>query len=384
MDDAKIALPKFLKLLTDNGVSVKSAMTVAGKIYKTYNTPNHLRALEDISLVRAGVDDKDTRKLVLAALRKAGYSSSGRTPRKRPADTDPVPGPSSDALAATTPARKRKRKEAVNDLLPSTAPDDAAQYGSLDFAEVLDAAAIVGHRTTVNRAPLMTAWAAVVAERLGFAKEEALSIASAFTEMNAITKGVSLGIYAKGKEKGLDAASGGAQPYVDLMGRRVALYRTQSGQWRALSRSGPTASDAAVAYEPSAAFAYISRAFRHTAPFVVGALRLLAASFPPAELNTKGYTLYADFRPAVTGWGERSEVSCDRILALRKAAEKEVKEAKKEKLATKEIGEQELKADMVETEDAVHAGVQGAAVPVKYEERPDPRAASVDALEAQQ
>lgn len=30
--------------------------------------------------------------------------------------------------------------------------------------------------TVVNRAPLMTAWATIVAERLGFEREEALSI----------------------------------------------------------------------------------------------------------------------------------------------------------------------------------------------------------------
>ncbi|KAL1747731.1 hypothetical protein HDZ31DRAFT_31287 [Schizophyllum fasciatum] len=315
MDDAKIALPKFLRLFTDNGVPVKTAMAVSGKIYKTYNAPNSLRALEDISLVRAGVDDKDTRKLVLSALRKAGYGPA-RAAGKRLAETDPVAGPSSEALTATTPTRKRRRTEDKNDLLPSAAPDDASQYGSLDFAEVLDPARIAGHRTIVNRAPLMTAWASVVAERLGFAREEALSIASAFTEMNAITKGVSLGIYDKGKSKALDA--GGTQPYVDLMGRRVALFRLQGArgedaQWRALApREGKPVA-------PSAAFAYISRALRHTAPYVVGALRLLAASYAPDELNTKGYALYAEFRPVVEGWGQRSEVSCDTILALREA-----------------------------------------------------------------
>ncbi len=101
--------------------------------------------------------------------------------------------------------------------------------------------------TVVNRAPIMMAWAFVVAERLGFRREEALSIgtphpppfhpavkllsrvlnstarlcgalpiavrghrslvlivqfsprlASAYTEMNAVTKGVSLGIYRDG------------------------------------------------------------------------------------------------------------------------------------------------------------------------------------------
>jgi hypothetical protein len=38
--------------------------------------------------------------------------------------------------------------------------------------------------------------------------------------MNAMTKGVSLGIFDKGKEKNMEAIKGGAQPYVELMGRR--------------------------------------------------------------------------------------------------------------------------------------------------------------------
>lgn len=38
--------------------------------------------------------------------------------------------------------------------------------------------------------------------------------------MNAISKGVSLGIYDKGKIRDSDAQKGGSQPYVELMGRR--------------------------------------------------------------------------------------------------------------------------------------------------------------------
>lgn len=86
----------------------------------------------------------------------------------------------------------------------------------------------------------MTAWSTIVAERMGFEREEALSIgilasnvilcplnlcvlASSYTEMNAIAKGVSLGIYKDGKQKGLEAVKGGTQPYVDIMGRRYAF-----------------------------------------------------------------------------------------------------------------------------------------------------------------
>jgi hypothetical protein len=85
----------------------------------------------------------------------------------------------------------------------------------------------------------MTAWATVVAERLGFEREEALSIGrqalamrsmhrpfakvgagSVYTEMNAVTKGVFLGLIDESRKKEIEPISGERQPYVDLMGRR--------------------------------------------------------------------------------------------------------------------------------------------------------------------
>lgn len=40
--------------------------------------------------------------------------------------------------------------------------------------------------TVINRAPLMTAWATIVAERLGFEKEEALSIGRYWVALSAV------------------------------------------------------------------------------------------------------------------------------------------------------------------------------------------------------
>lgn len=48
-------------------------------------------------------------------------------------------------------------------------------------------------------------------------------------------------------------------------------------------------------------------------------MRLLASSCTPAELNRKGFGLYAEFRPVVEGWGGRAEMRCDAILELRQA-----------------------------------------------------------------
>ena len=47
----------------------------------------------------------------------------------------------------------------------------------------------------VNRAPVLTLWAAVVAEALGFEHDEALSLGRAVAGLNAYSKGVSLGLF---------------------------------------------------------------------------------------------------------------------------------------------------------------------------------------------
>ena len=53
-----------------------------------------------------------------------------------------------------------------------------------------------GSRTIyINRAPVLTLWAAVVAERLGFRRDEALTLGRAVAGLNAYSKGVSLGLW---------------------------------------------------------------------------------------------------------------------------------------------------------------------------------------------
>jgi hypothetical protein len=50
------------------------------------------------------------------------------------------------------------------------------------------------HVVRVNRAPVLTLWAAVVAERLGFDHDEALTLGRAVAGLNAYSKGVRLGL----------------------------------------------------------------------------------------------------------------------------------------------------------------------------------------------
>ncbi|KAI0092018.1 hypothetical protein BDY19DRAFT_990766 [Irpex rosettiformis] len=329
-DSAKVSLPAFLKMLTSNSVSASKAMAIAGKIYKTFNTSTALAELTDFQLQDAGITDAEERKLVLNAVRKAGYKSgtaknpSTSAQRSTPASTiSPSSSRNSSSLVsgsqkhvgtatdAGESRRKRKRNDKCNEFLPDRPTDELEEqaYGSLEFNEVLDETVLQTKHAVVNRAPIMTAWSFIIAERLGFTREEALSIASVYTEMNAISKGVSIGIYSKDKKDGVEADKGGSQPYVDLMGRRP-LFQMQDESWRALSSDTPVS--------PASGFSYISRSLRQTAPFIVGALRLLADAYTPDELNKHGFSLYTEFRPEVKGWGGRGEVRCEKILQLRK------------------------------------------------------------------
>ena len=56
-------------------------------------------------------------------------------------------------------------------------------------------------RTTVkiNRAPVLTLWATVVAERLGYDHETALTLGKAVAGLNAQSKGRRLGIFEEPK-----------------------------------------------------------------------------------------------------------------------------------------------------------------------------------------
>lgn len=131
--------------------------------------------------------------------------------------------------------------------------------------------------------------------------------------MNAVTKGLSLGIYNKKDVQVVEASPHGTQPYVELMGRRIPLFKTSEESWRALNKEGKPA-------PPATAFSYISRSLKHNTSAIVGALRLLAQSHAPEQINRVGWSLYADFRPEADGWGKRGRVQCGVILGLRPAA----------------------------------------------------------------
>ncbi|MFZ0692536.1 MAG: hypothetical protein WAN51_00025 [Alphaproteobacteria bacterium] len=165
----------------------------------------------------------------------------------------------------------------------------------------------------INRAPVLTLWAAVVAERLGFDWDEALTFGRAVVGLNAYSKGVSLGLFTPAHESVRQERrkAAGRQVHVDLLGRAVPAVNTAEGL-RALSKDRPIA--------PASVQRYLDTKFGPGLLAATAAMRQLAKSRTPARLAKEGFHLYEQFRPhvpaGVTGWGAAGKLDLDVIRSL--------------------------------------------------------------------
>jgi hypothetical protein len=80
---------------------------------------------------------------------------------------------------------------------------------------------------SINRAPLLTLWAAVVAQRLGFDEDEALSLGKAVAGLNAQAKGRRLGLFKPHEEKAKKAREKAPGEVFRSGGLRAACARHQ-------------------------------------------------------------------------------------------------------------------------------------------------------------
>jgi hypothetical protein len=171
-------------------------------------------------------------------------------------------------------------------------------------------------KIAINRAPVLTLWAAVVAERLGYDPGTALTLGKAVAGLNAQSKGRRLGIYRE-PEAGQDRDSRerpgqeGRERMAELLGRAVPTVDTDDGP-RATSKGDPI--------DPKSVQRYLEGKFRENLADVRAAMEDLANSFEPDELEDEAYGLYERFRPNVPegtrGWGAAGELHLDLIRSL--------------------------------------------------------------------
>src|SRR6202795_661236 len=84
---------------------------------------------------------------------------------------------------------------------------------------------------SINRAPVLTLWAAVVAQRLGFDEDEALTLGKAVARLHAQAKGRRLGIFKPHEEKPHEARKKerGEEFWLEICGRPVPARSTEDG-----------------------------------------------------------------------------------------------------------------------------------------------------------
>jgi hypothetical protein len=168
-------------------------------------------------------------------------------------------------------------------------------------------------RILINRAPVLTLWAAVVAERLGFDRKEALSLGKAVAGLTAQSKGHRLGIFTPSPAAVRKARKEkrGKEFFVEICGRSVPAINTPEGI-RAVNKATPV--------EPAGVERYLEGKFGEALPAVRAAMSALAKAFKPEQLAGEAFRLYEEFRPGipegVSGWGAKGELDFNRLRAL--------------------------------------------------------------------
>ncbi len=176
-----------------------------------------------------------------------------------------------------------------------------------------------GDEIRVNRAPVLTLWAAIFAEHLGHDADAAITLGRAVAGSSARVKARAIGLEEKrkesdGRKKARPSEAATPRQTIHLLGRDISVIERRGSQF-ALD------GDKAAAPGPPAR-AYVEKAMGEHLAAVRRAMEKLARSLPPDELNRTGFRLYEQFRPEVPagarGWGAKGVLDLKRIENARR------------------------------------------------------------------
>lgn len=168
----------------------------------------------------------------------------------------------------------------------------------------------------INRAPVLTLWAAVVAERLGYDRDAALTLGKGVAGLNAQSKGRRLGIFEESKEDKKEERepkkrTAGEQYSVTVLGRPVPVVETDDGVRATIKGE---------AIKPDSVQRYLENKFGDDLAEVQAAMQELAKAYDSSRLDRQAYDLYEQFRPAIPegkkGWGAAGDLDLDYIRSL--------------------------------------------------------------------
>jgi len=167
----------------------------------------------------------------------------------------------------------------------------------------------------INRAPVLTLWAAIVAERLGYDRKEALTFGKAVAGLNAQSKGRRLGIYGEKKDEGEEKEEKEEKPvkleFIEILGRGVPAVKTAQGL---------RASIKGEQIDAESVQKYLKQKFGDDLEDARAAMEVLAKAYKPKQLETEAYSLYEKFRPKIPegtkGWGAKGDLDLGYVRSL--------------------------------------------------------------------
>ncbi len=174
---------------------------------------------------------------------------------------------------------------------------------------------MANRKIKINRAPVLTLWATVVAERLGYDEKTALTLGRAVAGLNAQSKGRRLGIYEEKTEEEKEREKKKEKPakveFIQILGRGVPTVKTPHGLRAAV--------DGKPLYAESVE-SYLKQKFGEDFGEARAAMEKLAKAYTPKQLESKAYDLYEKFRPEIPegtkGWGAKGELDLEYIRSL--------------------------------------------------------------------
>ena len=178
----------------------------------------------------------------------------------------------------------------------------------------------------INRSPVLTLWATVVARHVypKLSLPEALSLASVVTAEMAKAKGTSLGIFQEcDKTDAIKSPDGNntkkgqedddEEEIFQLLGVTIQTIKTPSGSIRGLANGGEM-------QNPNRTWKHLKNKFKDDATlgFVMDEMDKAAkAAGSPAELNASAYQYYVHVRPGIPhgtkGWGAHGRLESNKL-----------------------------------------------------------------------
>ena len=170
------------------------------------------------------------------------------------------------------------------------------------------------HTIQINRAPVLTLWGAIVAERLGIERQEALTLGKALAGLNAQSKARRLHLYGMPEtaaKKKVTKRRAETPPVQRLMGREIPVA-LRGNEVRATTKGQPE--------DPASVERYLASKFGAAFSDARDTMEALARAYPPSEIEDVAYALYEDFRPAIPegkkGWGAKGTLDLDYLRRL--------------------------------------------------------------------